>query len=169
MKKILFAIIFVAGTATTCLAQNDGGKFSVGLEAGLPVGTFHKYSTSILGASLKYEHPIAEGLFITGTAGYANVHNKDFYYNGALVAPASNGGVVPLKVGLKYFLTKSIYAEGQAGAAFYTHLGGSPAFAYSIGLGYKVSNHVDLGVRYEAWSKEGSPSGQIGLRLGYSF
>jgi hypothetical protein len=169
MKKLLFAFLLLCSTTATCLAQNSTDKFSLGLETGLPLGNFHKYSSSILGVSAKYEHSIGEGLFITGTAGFSNVHNKDFYYSGSLIAKSSNSGVVPLKAGLKYFLSTNLYMEGQAGASFYTRLGGSPAFTYSPGIGYNFSNHVDLGLRYEAWTKEGSTSGHLGLRLGYSF
>lgn len=162
MKKVLLATLLFVGVASTSFAQ-DGGKFSVGVEAGLPVGDISKAYNFVIGGSLKYDLPIADATAFTITAGYSSFQGKTIL---GTKIPAA--GFVPVKAGIKYFLAESFYGEAQVGAAFSTQSGGGTAFAYSPGIGYKFSDVVDLGVRYEAWSKNGTV-GQIGARLGFSF
>jgi hypothetical protein len=172
MKKFLLAILFVGSTAATCLAQNDASKFSIGLEAGLPIGDFKQVSSFVIGGSLKYDHLLSDGMFLTGSVGFSSAKGKtQTYTSGGVTVTASTGNttVVPVKAGIKYFLAESFYAEGQVGAAFFTQSGGGTAFAYAPGIGYNLGGGIDLGVRYEAWSKNGVTLGQIGARIAYSF
>ncbi len=162
MKKVLLATMLFVGIAVSGFAQK-GSNFSVGLEAGLPIGSTSNAYTVAIGGSLKYEAPIATGTSFTLTAGYTSFQGKTI---GTFKVPAA--GFVPVKAGIKYFLADSFYGEAQVGAAFSTQSGGGTAFAYSPGIGYKFSDVIDLGVRYEAWSKSGTVS-QIGARLGFSF
>nr|WP_294793733.1 outer membrane beta-barrel protein [uncultured Mucilaginibacter sp.] len=162
MKKILLATLLFVGVAATSFAQ-DGGKFSVGVEAGLPVGDVSNAFNFVIGGSLKYDLPIATATNFTISAGYSSFQGKSI---SGFKIPAA--GFVPVKAGIKYFFAESFYGEAQVGAAFSTQSGGGTAFAYSPGIGYKFSDVVDLGIRYEAWSKDGTV-GQIGARLGFSF
>jgi len=162
MKKVLLATLLFVGVAATSFAQ-DGGKFSVGVEAGLPVGSTSNAYNFVIGGSLKYDLPIVEATNFTISAGYSSFQGKTV---GGFKFPAA--GFVPVKAGIKYFLAESFYGEAQVGAAFSTQKNGGTAFAYSPGIGYKFSDVVDLGVRYEAWSKNGTTS-QIAARLGFSF
>jgi hypothetical protein len=178
MKKILLALIIIAGTACTTFAQTQpggGGKFSIGLEGGLPVGDFHNYSNYIIGGSLKYEYPVADNLFITGSAGYSSVHFKSFDvsysdpdFSFQYHSDGGSSGIIPVKVGAKYYFDGHFFGEAQVGAAFGTSSGSSTAFAYSPGVGYSFDGGFEAGVRYEAWSKNGT-IGQLGLRLAYRF
>jgi hypothetical protein len=163
MKKVLLATMLFVGIAVSGFAQKGGSQFSVGLEAGLPVGSFSNTHTVLIGGSLKYEAPIATGTNFTLTAGYTSAQGKTV---GVVKFPAL--GYIPVKAGIKYFLADAFYGEAQVGAAFSTQSGGGTAFAYSPGIGYKFSDVIDLGVRYEAWSKNGT-IGQIGARLGFTF
>ena len=164
MKKILLATMLFVGVAVSGFAQKKGGSnFSVGVEAGIPVGTTSNAYSFVIGGSLKYEAPIATGTNFTLTAGYSSFQGKTI---GTYKVPAA--GFVPVKAGIKYFFADAFYGEAQLGAAFSTQSGGGTAFAYSPGIGYKFSDVIDLGVRYEAWSKNGTTS-QIGARLGFSF
>ena len=165
MKKVLLAAILLVGTAVSSFAQKGGSNFSVGLEAGLPVGSTSNFYTVAIGGSLKYEAPIATGTNFTLSAGYTSFQGK------TLAAPfgkVAAFGAIPVKAGIKQFFGDAFYGEAQLGAAFLTQTGGGTAFAYSPGIGYKFSDVIDLGVRYEAWSKGGTTS-QIGARLGFSF
>ncbi|GAB2984280.1 hypothetical protein GCM10027049_22480 [Mucilaginibacter puniceus] len=164
MKKVLLAAILVVGAAVSSFAQG-GSKFSIGLEAGLPVGNTSNFYNVAIGGSLKYEAPIATGTNFTLTAGYTSFQGKTLAAPFGKVAAA---GFIPVKAGIKQFFGDAFYGEAQLGAAFSTKSGGGTAFAYSPGIGYKFSDVIDLGVRYEAWSKNGT-TGQIGARLGFSF
>ena len=168
MKKVLLLLTVLCGLSIGAFAQSESGKFSIGVEAGLPLGDFKASSKFVIGGSLKYDHPIGEGLFVTGSAGYSSIINKDINFGGVTVSPG-NTSVVPVKAGIKYFLAEGFYAEGQAGAAFFTQSGGGTAFAYAPGVGFAFGGGLDLGVRYEAWSKNSTTLGQLGARLAYSF
>jgi hypothetical protein len=165
MKKIVLALALIAGTAFTTFAQSksDGGKFSIGFEAGLPVGNFHNIASSIFGGSLKYELPIAPSTLFTISAGYSSLKYKDF-----LGFDGGSSGFVPVKVGIKYYIENGFFAEGQLGATFATGDGGGTLFAYSPGVGYTFAGGFEAGVRYEGWSKNGT-IGQAALRLAYRF
>lgn len=162
MKKFLLAVVLLSGAAFGSFAQSkDSGKFSIGLEAGLPVGSQSDFYSFAIGGSLKYDQPIATGTFVTFSAGYTSLKAKDVIGGGSI-------GFAPVKVGVKYFLAESFYGEAQVGAAFGTKSGTGTSFAYSPGIGYAFGGGVDLGLRYEAWSKNGT-FGQFAARLAFSF
>lgn len=172
MKKILLAVLLTAGSFLTCLAQSNPGKFSIGLEGGLPVGDYSDLYKFGIGGSLKYDLPVAPNFYVTFSAGYSSFQIKDeakqllrFFGSNQ-----SSSGFVPLKVGGKYYFNnKGFFGEAQVGAAIATASGGGTAFAYSPGIGYTFDGSFEAGVRYEAWSKSGSTFGQFGLRLAYCF
>ncbi|MES2062674.1 MAG: outer membrane beta-barrel protein [Bacteroidota bacterium] len=171
MKKFLLALVLLSGAAFSSFAQTskDGGKFSIGLEAGLPVGNYKDISSFVIGGSLKYDHPIAEGTFLTLSAGYSKFLSND----DAKALDLKFSGI-PVKVGVKYFFAESFYGEAQVGAAFTKTSVGSQsnsktAFAYAPGIGYNLGGGVDIGVRYEGWSLNGGTASQVAARLAYSF
>ena len=177
MKKILLLAVF-AVAAFTVSAQTEGkGKtrFSIGLEAGLPVGDAGDIYSSILGGSVKAEIPVASSLFATVSGGYSSLsYEKEI--KEALEAfgiDENPGGVVPLKAGLKYFFNKNIYGAAELGAAIGTKKDSETAFAWApgVGISYPVSdkNDIDFGVRYESWSKDGNSTDQIGFRIALKF
>ncbi|MDN3549809.1 hypothetical protein [Mucilaginibacter aquaedulcis] len=177
MKKILLTLIIVTATMFTTLAQTKigNGKFSVGLEAGLPVGDASNYADYVIGGSLKYELPVANNLFITGTAGYSSIHAKGINisfsspnYSYEFHSDGGSAGLIPVKVGAKYYFDKRFFGEGQLGAAFTTSGNGSTLFVYSPGVGYTFDGGFEAGFRYEAWSNNGT-IGQLALRLAYRF
>ena len=171
MKKVLLLLTVLCGLSISSFAQssNERGKFSIGFEAGLPLGDVKTSSNLVIGGSLKYDHPIAENTFLTGSVGYNKFLMKSEFKDAGLSFYA-----IPVKVGIKYFFAPSFYGEGQLGAAFATAKveglgsGSTTAFAYSPGIGYVLGGGIDLGVRYEGWSKDGTTS-QVSARLAYSF
>ncbi|TFF34938.1 hypothetical protein [Mucilaginibacter psychrotolerans] len=167
MKKVLFAMTVLCGLSLGAFAQSSSSqdsKFSIGFEGGLPTGDAKQAYNAVLGASLKYDYNVATGTYLTGSAGYNAFLVKSQYKS----IVGSTDGAIPVKAGIKYFFGSGFYGEGQLGAAFSTESGGGTAFVYSPGIGYDFGSGVDVGVRYEAWSKDGT-IGQVGLRLGFSF
>lgn len=174
MKKILLALFVLGVTACSSFAQttksssssSDAGKFSIGVDAGLPMGDAKNVYNFAIGGSLKYDMPIGTGAFVNLSAGY-----ESFMVKSALkdLGASSSSGFVPVKVGLKYYFEgQGFYGEGQLGVAFSTESGGGKFFAYAPGVGYTLDGGFDIGVRYEAWSHNGTIS-QIALRLAYGF
>jgi hypothetical protein len=161
MKKVLLAILLVGSSVATCLAQksSETSKFSIGLEAGIPTGSFGDFYSVAIGGSLKYDINIAAGTSFNISAGYTSFSGK----NGV-----GSAGFIPVKVGIKNYFSEGFYGEAQVGAAKNTQSGGGTAFAYAPGIGYTFDGGFDIGLRYEAWSKNGTIS-QFATRIAYSF
>ncbi|HTH83117.1 MAG TPA: outer membrane beta-barrel protein [Mucilaginibacter sp.] len=170
MKKFLFALAVLSGLAFSSFAQtktDDGNKFSIGVEPGIPVGNISNFYSFVIGGSLKYERTLNQQAAFTLSAGYSSFIGKSGTIGG-ISFKSTSAGFVPVKAGLKCYITDAFYGEGQLGAVFSTQSGGGTAFVYAPGIGYKFSPNVDLGVRYEGWSKDGT-IGQIAFRLAYNF
>jgi hypothetical protein len=172
MKKVLLLLTVLCGLSISSFAQSskEGGKFSIGVEAGVPLGDYKDVTNFVIGGSLKYDHPIAEGTFVTLSAGYSK-----FLSNDDAKADGFKFYGIPVKAGLKHFFAEGFYGEAQVGAAFTkTSVEGfgstsKTAFAYAPGIGYAFGGGVDLGVRYEGWSLSGGTASQIAARLAFSF
>ena len=170
MKKLLF-IVAIAAISTTTFAQKKAAAssdskiiFSLGVEAGLPVGSFGDFYSFGIGGSLQGEYLVAKELGITLNAGYIDYLGKTI--NGVKVAAA---GIVPVMAGLKYNFTGGPYIHGQLGAGFGTQSGAGTSFAYAAGIGYGFTKAIDAEVKYQAYSNNGATSGTVGLRLAYNF
>jgi len=161
MKKFLLALVVLSGVAFSGFAQKAAektSKFSIGVDAGIPVGNARNVYNLGIGGSLKYDMSLSKEAAFTVSAGYTSL----------MVKGGGSLGYVPLKAGLKYYFADSFYGEGQLGAAFSTSSGGGTSFVYAPGIGYNFGGGVDLGVRYEAWSHNGTIS-QVAARLALSF
>jgi hypothetical protein len=165
---LAFAGLSVAANAQTTTSTStstttkDGIRYSIGVEAGIPVGSLkdsHKWN---LGGSVQADIPVASQLFVTVNAGFNNIFGKKDV-GGIAGADVENIQLLPVKAGLKYFVIPNLYVQGEAGAAFLlnkdkTGVDKSTAFVYApqIGVQFPVSangNFIDAGVRYEATTK----------------
>lgn len=83
-----------------------------------------------------------------------------------------NSGNIPVKGGIKYYFGDYFYGAGELGAVFSTKTGGGTAFAYAptLGASFALSDKmaVDLGLRYEGWSNNGTSS-FFGIRAALAF
>jgi hypothetical protein len=175
-----------AQTATTTSASTttkSGIRYSIGVDAGIPVGDLkdtHKWN---LGGSVQADIPVASQLFFTVNAGYNNIFGKK-NIGGDSGFDYTDIKLLPVKAGLKFFPIENFYIQGEAGAAFVlnkTDLGAdkSTAFVYApqIGVQFPVSasgNFIDAGVRYEATTKlnsnaDNSKVSFLGVRVAYGF
>jgi hypothetical protein len=174
MKTQLLTLLFAAGIATISFAQSKsdslalaepGTKFSIGAEAGVPVGDMSTGYNLVLGGSAKVEVPTSHGTYFTITAGYSVFFAKDFLRDFGF---PSTSGFIPLKAGLKCYSGNNFFIEGQAGIVFSTEGDSEHAFAWSPGIGYTLNNSLEVGARYEGWTNGGT-TGQITARLAYRF
>ncbi len=185
MKKILFTLAAVCGTVWGSFAQTsasgttsttpsspaDHAQFSFGLEGGVTLNHVRGNSTAIWGASVKYELPIATKTLFTISAGYTYLPYTSFE-KGFLKAEGNNStgaSFVPVKVGIKYYVSHGFFVEGQAGVAFAIKGPNyKTSFAWSPGVGYTFGNGIEVGARFESWSNSGALN-QANLRLAYRF
>ncbi|WP_285054970.1 outer membrane beta-barrel protein [Pedobacter ginsengisoli] len=176
MKKLILltaiAGIFTFSTVKAQDAAMSGPKLGIGAEFGFPMGDFGDGYKFGVGGSLLYQHPIADKLNLTGSAGYLSFQGKDIDTEIGTISLGS-AGFIPVKAGLRYFLAENIYVGGELGAVFATGDGASgTAFAYAPGVGVEFpvadKSTIELGGRYEGWSNDGTSS-FIGLRLAWNF
>lgn len=173
MKKLLL-LTAIAGlfAFTSVNAQTRTPKLSLGAEFAFPMGDFGDATDFGFGGSLQYQHPVAESLSITGSAGYTSFKFKEETVGGVTFGGGSFG-TIPVKAGARYYFGENFFAAGELGAAISTEKGGSTGFIYAPGVGvdFPVSDtgSIELGARYEGWSQKGGTSGFIGLRLAYNF
>src|ERR1700761_3545357 len=105
MRKFLFALTVLSGFAFSSFAQtktDDGNKFSIGVEAGLPVGNISNSYGFVIGGSLKYDLALSQQAAFTVSAGYSSFMGKTYTVSGISFKPAA-AGFIPLKAGLKYY------------------------------------------------------------------
>jgi hypothetical protein len=172
-------------TTTTSTTTNNGIRYSIGVDAGIPLGDFkdsHKWN---LGGSVQADIPvISNQLFVTVNAGYNNVFGKKDQTNAlGQRFDVPNLQLLPVKAGLKYFFIPNVYVQGEAGAAFLLNKSDvgankSTAFVYApqVGVQFPVSgsSFIDAGIRYEATTKyttgvDESKVSFLGIRVAYGF
>ena len=172
MRKVLLLAVLIVSAVTASFAQTSktstGGKFSIGIDPGLPVGDANNYSSFAIGGDLKYAIPAGTNFDVSLSAGYEVFIGKTIDFAGQSVKASDLKGI-PVKVAGRYNFNgaSGFFAEFGVGAAFIQD-GGGTAFLYAPGVGYAVDGGFEVGVRYEGWSKNGTVS-QIGLRVAYSF
>lgn len=172
MKKSILALLVLALFAVKASAQKS--KFNIGLEGAIPVGNASNAYSWGFGVSGKLEVPIAQSTYFTANAGFTSMQLTSdikavFKYLGQDI---SSRNFIPVEVGARYYFVPHFYGEGQVGAAFCTAKGAGTAFAYTPGVGFAFplagGDAIDLGVRYEAWDKDGT-LGFMGVRVAYKF
>jgi len=171
-------------TTTTSTTTNNGIRYSIGVDAGIPLGNFKDNYKWNLGGSVQADIPvISNQLFVTVNAGYNNVFGKKDI-GGVAGLDQTDFHLIPVKAGLKYFVVPNFYVQGEAGAAFLLNkkdvgVNKSTAFVYApqVGVQFPVSangNFIDAGIRYEATTKyatgiNDSKVSFLGLRVAYGF
>jgi hypothetical protein len=171
MKKTYLTIL-LTGILVGAFAQKNKNlaastearsRFSIGFEAGIPVGENGKFYSSILGGSLQYEYMPSSDIGITVNGGYLNYAFKSSYGGGSV-------GFVPLLAGIKYYFTPAgVFFHGQFGAAIGTSTGQGTSFAYSPGIGISIIPQLDAELKYMGISNSGGTIGDVGLRIAYNF
>lgn len=174
MKSALFLIVFASiFSFTQSYAQvrgQDGPKLGIGADFAFPQGSYGDRADFGAGVSLLYQHPVSARLNITGNVGYLRFTGEGTYVNLKF-----KEGFVPIKAGARYFVSENIYGAGEVGVVFSTAngSGSGTAFVYTPGLGvvFPVSDsgNIDLGARYERWTRSNGTISLIGIRAGYNF
>ncbi|MGI8636384.1 MAG: hypothetical protein ACR2KZ_13380, partial [Segetibacter sp.] len=138
----------VSRSRTGSASTSTSSHFGVGVEAGLPLGQNGKPYSVVIGGSLQYEWMPDTDLGITVSGGYQHWSIKSNYGSGSV-------GFVPLLAGVKYYFVPNAFFHAQLGAALGTAKGAGTSFAYSPGIGIKLSPNVDATLKYTGLSKSG--------------
>lgn len=177
LAAALFAITGLTAKAQTSSKNDSYGsqiRYSIGADAGIPVGSFNTAYNWSIGGSIQADFPIVKDqVYATANAGFNNFFAND--------AGLNDVNTIPVKLGLKYFPVKYFYVQGEAGAAFISNKASLRAdktavFVYApqvgtlIGLGGR--NYLDIGARFEGNTKfynAGSSANFVALRVAYAF
>jgi hypothetical protein len=162
------AIFFTtnAKAQTTQATQPAPWRFGIGLEAGIPTGNSTDISNFEIGGTGRLEYSASNDFAVMLTAGYYNMIGKAVpNHSGAKYASL---GMVPVKVGAKYFIAPGFYADAEGGAGFDTSYENHVKLIVSPGIGYDAKTW-DVGLRYENYSGQNNSFGLVGLRIAYDF
>jgi hypothetical protein len=172
VKKIILIAVasFLMLNNVNAQTNKYESKIGLGVDFGFPIGDYKNTADYGVGVSLLYQKPVSENLSITGNVGYLRFHGPSILEN-----INYKEGFVPIKAGARYFIAPYLYGAGELGVAFSTAYGrgAGTAFVYvpSLGTEFSVSNSgtVDVGLRYECWSRGSGTLSFVGLRAGYNF
>lgn len=174
MKRYILLTFLLCGVISTIYAQSGtsdrGTKIGVALETGLPIGDADEVYTVGLGGSAKVEIPVTDPFAVTVTAGYMSMMVKDEL---EATLGEKRREFIPIKAGAKYYFGRTFFGEGELGASIPTEENDDTAFAYAPGIGVTLpvaeKTAIDVGVRYEGWTKDVGSIDQIGLRAVVKF
>ncbi|WP_207427320.1 outer membrane beta-barrel protein [Pedobacter sp. SYSU D00535] len=147
--------------STNSSAQTSDGdskdtRLGVGLSLGIPT---HEFFNFAVGGDLKLQKDFYSNVSGTASIGYTNFSAEG--------EDAGSIGFIPLKAGIKVFPLERFYLSGEIGAGFGTDDNQPTSFVWSPGIGLGFNNGLDLGLRYERFSKY--DLGQVALRIAYGF
>ena len=166
VKKSILILIISVGFITGSFAQSPGfGHFNLGIDGAVPLYNMRAiFNNPGIGGSLKYEYGFNNRAFLKEKAlNHFNFLNRLYvnisagYESFSVKTPLQNAYVpstysyVPIKLGIKYYAYKGLYAEEQAGEVIYTQHGGGNNNENAHGIGYTFHAGFEIGVRYEYW------------------
>jgi hypothetical protein len=170
MKKILSLIAIATLVGVTAKAADDdkkataGPTLSVGVDAGLPLGTLGDVYSFAIGGSAKAAIPAGPGA-VTISAGYLNFSGKTI---SGFKVPSTY--LIPLKGGYRFNLGEGGF-NLEPFVGYSVGKGGGGGFTYGGNIGYLINNQIDLSAGYNGLSAKGGggSSSWIGFRAAYSF
>lgn len=163
MKKLLI-LCFLISFYFSSVAQESvqGFRIGGGLSVVAPIGNNLKAYSVGVGLDLLGQYGISSQLALTGDVGYTTIFAKDDNVD------AFN--VIPIRAGIRFFPSDKFFLGGKAGVGIITGSGNSTSgFAYSVGAGFRMDDKLDIGLNYDAVSKNSVSFSYLGLRLGYFF
>jgi hypothetical protein len=177
-KIKLLALLLVVVSSLLVKPANaqtiDDGKlrFGIGVDGLLPVGSLSNTESFGLGITPRLQYGISKNLALTFTSGIYHFFPKSYFVSNGFGSGAYaryHLDIIPVKLGLKAFVSNNIYLAAEAGAGFEVEDGGGPVkLILSPAVGY-ASKHWDMAVRYENFSGNNYAYGTLGLRVAYGF
>lgn len=180
ITKKLFAIsftalaLFIGSQSNAQSIQKSKLRFGIGIDGLLPVGNLRNTANFGLGITPRLQYGIANNVALTFTSGFYHFFTKKLYgpvfIGSSTMSTYQNDlDIIPVKAGLKAFISSNVYIGAEVGAGFeVANGGGNTKLIASPAIGY-ASKKWDVGLRYESFSGQGNNYGLLGLRIAYGF
>ena len=154
----VFCLIYFVGYTQD--VKQPGFSIGVGGTLAIPASNL-EYSSVGGGLDLLALYSLSDKISLSADAGFITLPGKS-------ILPAT--AIVPIRLGLRYFPGSNFYLGAKAGLGIYTIVKESTSYlAFSVGAGYNLNNHFDVGISYDGFNKSDVSFGYVGIRLGYTF
>ncbi|MDB5150533.1 MAG: hypothetical protein JWQ57_4553 [Mucilaginibacter sp.] len=158
----LFILVILSAAAAQAQSNNSSWRVGFGIDAGVSTSDAFKYA---LGGDIRIQKDFSKRVSGTLTTGFSHFFEKDHFANYTQYGSPYN--VIPVKLGVKYFVDDNLYLGGEAGAGFAFEQWGT-SFLWSPSVGMAFKNGIDLSLKYEDYTKDKATK-TLGLRLAYGF
>jgi hypothetical protein len=145
ITRVLAVVSFLCIAPNAARAQfSSKVQLSMGPDVGVVTGTLANTHSAMFGGSVQVAVPLNKRLNFTIAGGYN-------YFLGKLQSEAQPPNIpevnyigvksVPAKLGLKYYLSSMLFAQAEAGAAFFS---GTPRTSYETGTAFVYSPQIGV-------------------------
>lgn len=161
------------GSRKPVTSTGNNHDFELGVSIN-PGASSDNWDDHILGAEVDLYKPLSNSLEATFSVGYTHMFNS-YYYSYGIMDDNGNvyynnnytvKNVVPVKVGLRFYLADAFYVGGEAGVGFASN--NNTSFVYTPSLGIKLKNGIDIGAKYDNYGSR-LIQDALSLKLGYHF
>ena len=157
-------------------AQKTESGIRLGVNAGIPVGDFGKFTTFTAGVDLAYLYPLAENFRLGVATGYSHYFGKKTKTDLILVTlknEVPDVGIIPVAATAEFTLGDSnVFLGADLGYAFFTEKdlkNENGSFYYQPKLGYSFDKRHDLYFSYKGFTRNNANAGSINLGYAYNF
>jgi hypothetical protein len=157
-------------------AQKTESGIRLGVNAGIPVGDFGKFTTFTAGVDLAYLYPLAENFRLGVATGYSHYFGKKTKTDLILVTlknEVPDVGIIPVAATAEFtFGDSNVFLGADLGYAFFTKKdfkNENGSFYYQPKLGYSFDKRHDLYFSYKGFTRNNASAGSINLGYAYNF
>ena len=157
-------------------AQKTEPGFRLGVNAGIPVGDFGKFTTFTAGVDLAYLYPLAENFRLGVATGYSHYFGKKTKTDLILVTlknEVPDVGIIPVAATAEFtFGDSNVFLGADLGYAFFTKKdfkNENGSFYYQPKLGYSFDKRHDLYFSYKGFTRNNANAGSLNLGYAYNF
>jgi len=157
-------------------AQKTESGIRLGVNAGVPVGDFGKFTTFTAGVDLAYLYPLAENFRLGVATGYSHYFGKKTKTDLILVTlknEVPDVGIIPVAATAEFILGDSnVFLGADLGYAFFTKKdlkNENGSFYYQPKLGYSFDKRHDLYFSYKGFTRNNANAGSLNLGYAYNF
>ena len=157
-------------------AQKTESGIRLGVNAGVPVGDFGKFTTFTAGVDLAYLYPLAENFRLGVATGYSHYFGKKTKTDLILVTlknEVPDVGIIPVAATAEFtFGDSNVFLGADLGYAFFTKKdlkNENGSFYYQPKLGYSFDKRHDLYFSYKGFTRNNANAGSLNLGYAYNF